>query len=129
MKLNIDLIYPIGSIYMSVKPTDPSVLFGGTWVSWGSGRVPVGVDSSQTEFDYVEKIGGSKYLQAHRHSVTFRKNGTNAFYQTYPPMTAQGDTFDGYTAGVVNEQGKSMETGDSGNLQPYITCYMWKRTA
>ncbi len=32
-----DLIYPIGSIYMSVNETDPSLLFGGTWTAWGKG--------------------------------------------------------------------------------------------
>ena len=34
-------IYPIGSIYTSVNETNPSQLFGGTWESWGQGRVPV----------------------------------------------------------------------------------------
>lgn len=52
------LIYPVGSIYMSVKNTSPSDLFGGTWEIWGSGRVPVGVDSGQTEFSTVENPGG-----------------------------------------------------------------------
>lgn len=35
-------MYPVGSIYLSVKNTNPSTYFGGTWVAWGSGRVPVG---------------------------------------------------------------------------------------
>lgn len=35
------LMHPIGSIYMSVENINPSTLFGGTWVAWGSGRVPV----------------------------------------------------------------------------------------
>jgi len=52
-------IYPIGSIYMSIDNTNPSDLFGGTWVAWGSGRVPVGVDTTQDSFNIVEKTGGS----------------------------------------------------------------------
>ena len=36
-KTIFDLIYPIGSIYMSVNETDPSLLFGGTWTAWGKG--------------------------------------------------------------------------------------------
>lgn len=50
-----DLIYPVGAIFMSVNSTDPSFLFGGTWEIWGSGRVSVGVDTSQSYFDSVEK--------------------------------------------------------------------------
>ena len=61
--------YPIGSVYVSVKNVDPSELFGGSWVAWGSGRIPVCVDTSQTEFNTVEKIGGSKYMQKHTHST------------------------------------------------------------
>lgn len=52
--------YPIGSIYMSVNSTSPATLFGGTWVRWGNGRIPVGVDTSQTEFNTVGKTGGEK---------------------------------------------------------------------
>jgi len=58
--LDFDLIYPVGSIYMSVNSTNPSVMFGGTWESWGSGKVPVGVNTEETEFNTVEKTGGEK---------------------------------------------------------------------
>lgn len=43
-------IYPVGSIYMSVKNTNPSTYFGGTWVAWGTGRVPIGVNANDTNF-------------------------------------------------------------------------------
>ncbi len=51
------LIYPVGSIYLSVKKTNPGTLFGGTWVSWGSGRVPVGVNTNDSDFKTVERTG------------------------------------------------------------------------
>ena len=47
-KTIFDLIYPVGSIYLSIKNINPGNLFGGTWVGWGQGRVPVGVASSGT---------------------------------------------------------------------------------
>ena len=56
-------MYPVGSIYLSVNNVNPGTLFGGTWEAWGSGRVPVGVDTSQSEFDRVEKTGGEKTHQ------------------------------------------------------------------
>ena len=59
-----DLIYSVGSIYMSVNSTNPKDLFGGTWVGWGSGRVPMCVNTSDSNFNTVEKTGGSSL---HRH--------------------------------------------------------------
>lgn len=31
MQINVNLIYPIGSIYMTTSTVSPAVLFGGTW--------------------------------------------------------------------------------------------------
>ena len=66
-------IYPVGSIYLSVSSTNPSSLFGGTWVAWGSGRVPVGINTSDTDFSTVEKTGGNKNLQSHTHTFLYGK--------------------------------------------------------
>ena len=73
-----DCIYPIGSIYLSVNNINPSEYFGGTWVAWGSGRVPVGVNSSDSSFNTVEKTGGSK---THNHIITIHNNAGE--YYTY----------------------------------------------
>ena len=56
----IDKVYPIGSIYISVINRNPSEFFGGTWVAWGSGRVPIGVNANDTDFNDSEKTGGEK---------------------------------------------------------------------
>ena len=52
--------YPIGAIYLSVSDTNPSQWFGGTWELIAQGRTLVGVDTTQTEFNTVKKIGGEK---------------------------------------------------------------------
>ena len=106
----VDLMYPIGSIYMSVSSTNPGTTFGvGTWESWGSGRVPVGVDSNDTSFDTVEETGGNKSnsytpagtiggtkltaaqsgvpahshgLNSHTHTVGAHKHGLNSHTHT-----------------------------------------------
>lgn len=166
------LIYPIGSIYMSVNDTNPATFLGGTWVRWGQGCVPVGVDENDTIFEEAEKTGGEQKHQLttdempnHRHRGQYTHTNTytnHAQKPTDPPYQAievnQGtlevevqynvvkdnvsttqfctsgsgpinDIF--YSEKVRSEYGVADNGGDipHNNLQPYITCYMWKRTA
>lgn len=126
----VDMLYPVGSIHMSVNSANPSTYFGGTWVSWGSGRVPVGVNTSDSSFSTVEKTGGEKThtltigeMPPHRHVMT-----VSNFY------LAEGTTMVGVDMDKETVSGyfdTSTEGGGAAhnNLQPYITCYMWKRTA
>jgi microcystin-dependent protein len=55
-------VYPVGSLYFnSQNATNPATLLGGgTWAAFGAGRVPVGYDASQGEFNAAEKVSGSK---------------------------------------------------------------------
>ena len=144
----VDLIYPVGSIYMSVKSTSPATLFGGTWVRWGNGRVPVGVDTTQTEFNSVEKIGGEKThrltedeMPAHQHFAD-NNNGEekltgNVGNMGFSASSDEGASYCyaldwGYRSSRTDTGIKTAEAGGGdphNNLQPYITCYMWKRTA
>lgn len=131
-----NLVYPVGAIYMSVNPTNPSELFPRTaWAEWGKGRVPVGVDTSQTEFNKAEKTGGSKsvtltvdHMPSHTHKVpkpewygvvTDADTGFGLL-RTKNPIK---DGSDGFVS-TATGSGKAHS-----NLQPYITCYMWVRTA
>ena len=61
----LDLIYPVGSIYLSTSNTSPATLFGGTWERWGSGRTLVGVNTNDPDFEVPGKVGG---LKTHKHS-------------------------------------------------------------
>ena len=121
-------VYPVGSVYISVNDINPSALFGGTWVRWGNGRVPVGVDSAQSEFDSVEKIGGEK-------THTLIINEMPSHYHDLREYGARGEVTD-YVLDVANKTqntyGRSHISPAGGdqphnNLQPYITFYMWKR--
>lgn len=112
---------PVGHIRMETTDTNPAEYLGfGTWVLWGQGRVPVGVDTTQTEFNTVEKIGGEK-----THILTQEEMAQNTVFSdgTEGEVWAPGkwDTYNGYT--LKASGGKPITL-----LQPYITCYMWKRT-
>lgn len=61
----IDALYPIGAIYVSTLVTNPATLLGrGTWAAFGAGRVLVGRDSGDTDFDVAEETGGAKTVAA-----------------------------------------------------------------
>jgi hypothetical protein len=132
-KINVSsvlpLIYPVGSIYTNAAvSTNPATLLGfGTWTAFAAGRVLVGLDSGQTEFDTLEETGGSKTANLqHTHTVS----GTTS--------NAVGGNA-AFGAGGLGPDGNhthtySATTGNGGSttqsiLQPYITVYMWKRTA
>lgn len=157
-------IYPVGSIYMSVNATNPSTYFGGTWVAWGSGRVPVGINTSDTNFSTVEKTGGSatvtltaSQMPSHTHtftgsSATTSSNGAHTHTlklnktawsgsggsrvvvdsTDYTALTNNKTSSNGAHTHTLTANGSNANTGGGGshtNLQPYIVCYMWKRTA
>jgi microcystin-dependent protein len=54
-------VWPVGSVFVSVVATNPNTLLGfGTWAAIGAGRVPVGFDSNDTDFDTLKETGGAK---------------------------------------------------------------------
>lgn len=131
----LGLVYPVGAIYMSVVNTSPATLFGGTWSVWGTGRVPVGVDTEQTEFNTVEKNGGHKLLQSHNHTFKLHiQNGathSDGAKYSIPYYTNTGTNYDKTAQDNSQIPWGNYPTGggNAENLQPYVTCYMWKRTA
>lgn len=127
------LMHPVGSIYMTTVETNPSEIFGfGTWELWGAGRVPVGVDTTQTEFNVVEKTDGEKThtltvaeMPSHNHDVKYGSSaplGLNSGTTGYKLNYENGGTQQIYAVAVGGNKAHN-------NLQPYITCYMFKRTA
>ena len=128
--------YPVGSIYFSIDSENPSNKFGGTWEAWGAGRVPVGVNETDSDFNAVEKTGGEK---THKliDSEMPRHFHTMDSAVSIKDSIVSNDTglYQGSGAITFTTIGKVVKTDDAGEsiahnkLQPYITCYMWKRTA
>jgi hypothetical protein len=138
----LDTIYPIGSIYINATDgTNPGTLLGfGTWVSFGAGRVPVGIDSSgspDTDFDTAEETGGVKEvtltaaqsgLPSHSHTSDGTRSGANQQNPGANFYSSSGDYAD-YGAKSINQNSAQDASQAHTNLQPYIVVYMWKRTA
>lgn len=147
----LDWIYPVGSIYMSAKEGNPALLFGGTWVAWGAGRVPVGFNGSDGNFNSSEKTGGSKTINIqHNHGLSNARAAVGRADSSLSTMsyTSGGNPhnvyfdrefsyYGGISGGSKHATDTSLIYGNTNNggstaasvLQPYIVCYMWKRTA
>ena len=166
---------PVGHIRMETTNTNPATyLRFGTWVLWGAGRVPVGVNTSDSSFNTVEKTGGSKTANiSHTHTIASHNHGGNTgstaltinqipahthdAWQTSggSAQSTKANALSGATAWdktlrnvakfakstgggqghihTISASGQQT-TSSAGStslslLQPYITCYMWKRTA
>lgn len=69
----VNLLYPVGSIYISTLTTNPGTLLGvGTWAAFGAGRVLVGRDAGDVDFDTAEETGGAK---THTHTGPSHTHG------------------------------------------------------
>jgi len=124
-------IYPVGSIYINAAvTTNPATLLGfGTWVAFGTGKMMVGYDASDTDFDALQETGGAKThtltiseMPSHTHTSALRGNGEDenvsfpsAADNTNPSLTMTTDATGG--------------GGAHNNMPPYIVAYMWRRTA
>ena len=142
------ILHPVGSIYINAtNSTNPGTLLGfGTWTAFGAGRVPVGFNAANALFDTAEETGGSAdaITVSHTHTATSTVTDPGHFHGSgissgggggpYPkansPEVNQVSTESAFTlitvATSITSAGSS---GTNANYQPYITVYMWKRTA
>ncbi len=205
-------LYPVGSILINTSGTNPATYLGGTWIEWGSGRVPVGVNSRDDDFKSANQTGGAKKvrlrstqvpLREHFHKVrehtheirgfqsvltdssdsiagsaawlqfqpdgnlviysryekqegtdnpkVLWQSGTNQDYRVNEPDSDYGSfstrgrmstesapkegawnsktEYEGYPSDPINPHTSYNASEDVSLLQPYVTCYMWMRTA
>ncbi len=119
-----NLIYPVGSIYMSVNSTSPATLFGGTWERLKD-RFLLGAGDTYT----AGTTGGEAAhtltipeMPSHTHSAKF--NGVSTAAGTSSFRLTEAGTND-YTGGNNSAGGGAAHN----NMPPYLAVYMWKRTA
>ena len=141
-----NLLFPVGSIYTNAtNATNPGTLLGfGTWTAFGAGRVAVGFDAGNVLFDTAEETGGSAdaIVVSHTHTASVTDPGHNHTYlrpSTALPQSGSStscfvpanitDTTSTATTGITVANSTEGSSATNANYQPYITVYMWKRTA
>ena len=145
-------LFPVGAIYTAVVSTNPGTLLGfGTWTAFGAGRVMVGFNASNALFDTAEETGGSadSVTISHTHTASTGSSGTHTHPLNDGSTGVQGQIGAGFGYGASNDNTSIRVTntdaggnhthsvtvdaagssGTNANYQPYITVYMWKRTA
>ncbi len=133
-------LFPVGAIYTAVVSTNPGTLLGfGTWTAFGAGRTMVGFDAGNALFDTAEETGGSADATLPTHTHTLTDPGHNHTYTKVNNASPQSgsetncfvntttDNTSTATTGITIASAGS--SGTNANYQPYITVYMWKRTA
>ena len=128
----LDLVYPIGSLYMSMNATDPKDLFGGTWERIKDRFIYANGDSTASG-----ATGGST---VHNHGLgsgfTAMNIGDGGIQYQEKQVGAWGTNAamnigTSYNSNQTKSWGIALggATDNGNNIPPYITAYIWKRTA
>lgn len=113
-------IYPIGSIYMSMNPTDPSELFGGVWVALNEGRVLIGANST-----YTAGSTGGEFT----HTLTINEMPAHSHSGGMDTSRGIGGANEGMTEVYSANTGSAGKGQAHNNMQPYLAVYMWYRSS
>lgn len=132
----LDMVYPVGAIYMSSNGTSPATLFGGTWVrledrfmvaagtTYPAGTTGGAATHTHTTGDHALTVSE---MPAHTHnyfkvstSASVKDTGSGGAYGDYSTSTTS------VGGGAAHNHGN---TGAASNLPPYWAVYMWERTA
>ncbi|AIF54443.1 putative antireceptor [Lactobacillus phage Ld3] len=131
-----DMIYPVGSIYISVNNVNPSVLFGGTWeqiqdrflLGAGSTYSAGSTGGEATHTLTIDEMPGHNHEPANW--MWAASKGENSGELHIPRVTDhKGNTIE-YVNGRSTQIQYTSSTGGSrphNNMPPYLAVYIWKR--
>ena len=124
----------VGDVHISFDSENPSARFGGTWIRFGQGKVLVGVDEADTDFSNADKTGGEKThmltveeIPSHTHNITRYNPSGTGYDDTQRKLAAAPNNSVGVAGGVDSDTKGGGQSHN--NMQPFITVFMWRRTA
>ena len=125
---------PIGTILTTTNSANPSNYLGGTWERYGKGQVLVGVDENDDDFNEANKTGGEKEhtltideMPSHTHQVGRWNPSGSGFDQNQRKLAAAPNNGTGVNGAVETAANGGSKAHN--NMQPYISVYMFRRTA
>lgn len=142
----VDYTHPVGTIYESTSPTNPSELFGGTWEPFAEGRVLIGAgqgDDGTTSMSFTAGSTGGKYqhtntleeMVAHSHPIktfpdekwlgVWRSNASKGELWEVISPTDTGSDYK-YAEAFKDDKAKSKPFSI---LNPYAVTYRWRRVS
>lgn len=142
----LELVYPIGSIYISTIQTNPSLLFGfGSWEQIsdvfliGAGdNYPNGSTGGESEHLLtVNEIPSHTHevviedAGEHTHDINIEMDGKAFSGDQLPHVVDTSDeTIQSLSNGIHSHNATISDTGGNlphNNIPPYLSVYMWKR--
>jgi len=149
-------VYPVGSIYMNAtSSTNPATFLGfGNWSAFGQGRMLVGINGADADFNAPGKTGGAKTVtltneqMRHKHRTATGSDFTASYQgmranggdgegaygsETRDDLVMRASTHEQVVGGVRLDYTDVNATLDAAapdahqNMSPYITVYMFVR--
>lgn len=123
----IDLVYPVGAVYISMNQTSPQTLFGGTWTQI-QGRFLIGAGTAypagSTGGEATHTLTASE-IPDHTHSFKYTGQSVTTGVNAIRLYQAASNQYNAYSGGQSSNCGGQAHN----NLPPYMAVYMWTRTA
>ena len=132
VKINL---YEVGDIFLTLNNINPATRFKGTWELIAKGKTLVGVDPNDSDFNVVNKTGGSKYI-SWTYPIGWTSDGRLSINQSiFSGATSSSNvwtrrtTAQEYATGMSGSITELKKSESKSIVQPYLTCYIWCRTA
>lgn len=122
----LNALLPINKVELFYDDLDHSNYFGYTWELISQGRIPIGLDANDTDFNVIGKIGGEKKhkltvdeMPPHTHGISTMGGSAVASGYSYINGGSYNNAFTQTTGGNQPHN----------NMPPYIVMAYWKRVA